>query len=302
MDIEKANSIPIAKILDKLGCILKQQENNTSRYTSPLNIEKTVTLIVNHDRNTWHDENENIYGTPISLVCLYLQRSGESYSISDALRWITNMLGYAPKIKPITGLIELPTRRKLKKLSVRPLTKTALIYFLERRGIPHELAKRYLKQVQVRDLETDEVFTTLGFQNESLGYELQSASFRDCFGKRNITFIRGNVVKPSGIHIFKNGLDYFSAMLRENNGKNFDDDAIILHCMSLLPRPTPFIKGYGYATAYSWMDNNAIGSAAIRSLSNFFRTEPRLRHKPMNPLYAGHKDVNAWHMSLQGLL
>lgn len=301
MNIEQAKRIPLAEILDKLGCHRTQQKNTESWYLSPFRNEKTASFKVNHTRNVWYDHGQGIGGDTVGLVCLHLRASGEHSTVSDALRWLTNMMGYATRIEPIDNFPPPKRDGKLKKLSVTALSSPALIRYLGLRGIPLELADRYLKQVRVENNETGKKFDVIGFRNEDGGYELRSAFFKGGVGKKYITFIRGNIVKPPAVHIFEGWPDYLSALVRQNGGKNFDDDAIILNSLSFLTAATPFIKGYGYSFTYSWMDNDEAGTKAIKSLDDFLKTEDQLTHVTMNHLYARHKDVNAWHMAALGL-
>ena len=273
-----------------------QQKNNETWYLSPLRKEKTASFKINHARNVWYDHGEGLGGDTIGLICVYLKRSNENNSVSDALRWLTNMMGYATRIEPIHTPVDTKNTPKLKKVEVKALSEPALVHYLEGRGIPLDLADRYLKQVRVENTESGKKFNLIGFRNEDGGYELRSRSFKSNVGKKYLTFIRGNVIKPPGVHIFEGFMDYLSALLQHNNGNNFDDDAIILNSLSFLSHATPFIKGYGYTTAYTWMDNDGAGIAATRSLQAFLKTEENLTHRVMNHIYAGHKDVNAWHM------
>ena len=302
MNIEQAKQIPIAEILNKLGCNPTQVKNNESWYLSPFRNEKTASFKVNHIRNVWYDHGEGIGGDSITLVCRHLKNSDENYSVPDALRWIKNMLGYAPRIQPIDDSPVVKRDPTFKKVCVKTLTAPSLIRYLDSRGFPFAFAEKHLKQVRIHNNETDKKSDLIGFRNEDGGFELRSKSFKGSVGKKYPSFIRGKKGGPGGgIHIFEGWPDYLSALIQQNDGETFDDDTFVLNSLAFLPIATPFIKGYGYSVAYSWMDNDEAGKKATQNLDEFFKTEDGLLHKPMNSIYAPHKDVNAWHMAKLGL-
>lgn len=162
-------------------------------------------------------------------------------------------------------------------------------------GISLALAERYFEEVTVYSPDTKEIICSLGIRNEDGGYALHSQVYKGSVKKQNITFVRGTVPKPQGIHIFKNGTDFLSVL--ENRGlTQFSEDAIILNFYSCLEKATPFIEGYGYRVAYTWLTNDDEGIKAKQSLDDYFKTQEKLRHRPMNSVYAGISSFTAWRM------
>jgi hypothetical protein len=141
----------------------------------------------------------------------------------------------------------------------------------------------------------------LGMRNENEGYDVFTPFFAGFIKRQDILFIRGTIPKPDHIHIFKNIFDYMSAVIQYNKERPFKGDSIILTSLANLTKATPFIKGYGYKSIYTWMDNNRLGKEATKSIHDFCKTENDLIHKPKNNLYARYDSVNAWHMARLGL-
>jgi hypothetical protein len=301
MNIEQAKSIPLADILRILGFEPTQQKNHQSKYLSPLRQERTPSFYVHTERNIWHDFGTGKGGSVIDFICEYLQTQDVCYAIPDALRWLENMMGYAPIIQPIKAKFIRKPDPKLVVRDTCPIKRPALVAYLKNRGIALELAKIHLKEVVVQNTETNKRTFALGFRNETGGHEIRNKFFKGCVGRKNISFIRGSVPKPDGIHIFEGFMDYLSAVMHKE-GHQFKDDTLILNSLSCLKLATPYIKGYGYKSAYTWMDNDEAGKEATKSLANFFETENCLVHHPMNSIYAPHKDVNAWHMAKLNLV
>ena len=270
MNIEQARSIPLAQILHKMN-ITPAQANI--------------------------DEDEDV----IRFICKYLATCGVEHSEPDAFRWLENMFRYAPVIKPVIDPDEPKKQQKLVVTKTGAIERPALIRHLDSIGTPLPVASDYLKQVTVYDRVSGKSVFALGFRNDKGGYEVFNNFLQESAGPRYISFIRGTIPKPDGIHIFKVLPDYFAAILQKNNGRRFEYDAIVLNAYSRMTHATPFIKGYGYRVACTWMDNSQIGKAATVSLDNFFKTEDSLLHKPMNAVYAPYCTVSACHLVRLGL-
>ena len=300
MNIEQAKSIPLALILEKIGCKPAMEKPVRSVYISPLRAEKTASFHVHTGKNFWYDFGLGKGGTVIGFVCAYLESQHESCTVPDALRWLKNMTGNIPAIKPIKTIEYVAEDAKLVVREKKQIKHSALVQYLAKRGISLDIGQQYLEEVSVFNTETKKTFFALGMQNEDTGYELRNPFFKGSAGSKSITFIRGTTPKPEGIHIFEGGFDYLS-IIAHRNGERFNDDTIILNSLSCLKKATPYIQNYGYRIGYTWMDNDKAGRKATTAWADYFKTQDFLQHKPMNDLYAPHKDINAWHMHKLGL-
>lgn len=298
MNIHDANTIPIPEILSKLAIQPHRINKNKVWYLSPFRQERTPSFQVDLQKNRWYDFGEGTGGDVVDLVCAYLKYHKEENTKSDALRWIKNMSDRSVEIlnfHPTTHkLIEEDSALILK--SSKAIQHLGLINYLEKRGIPLLIAQKHLKEVHVFNKDTGKKFFALGSPNEEGGFELRNPFFKGCLRPKAISFIRGKTPKPKAIHIFEGFMDYLSIVI-ELDGKPFKEDAIILNSLSCLKQINPYIRNYGYETAYTWMDNDHAGENATAMLADFFKTQEGITHKPMNNVYAPHKDVNAWHMS-----
>ncbi|WP_041616923.1 toprim domain-containing protein [Spirosoma linguale] len=300
MDIEHANTIPIAEILTKLGRKPSHTNNHKHRYLSPLRNEKTASFHLNTKTNRWHDFGEGIGGDTVNFVRAYLKATKEADTTSDALRWINNMAVGHYQIAP--GLIEdvpkdPPSLCLKNSQSVQQL---GLVHYLAKRGIPLTIARQRLKEVYVCNQNTRKSFYALGFPNEEGGFELRNPFFKGSLGAKSISFIRGTDPKPQGIHLFEGFMDYLSAIV-QLKGKGFKEDVIVLNSIACLKQAFSYMHNYGYRVAYTWMDNDPAGEKATAVLSDFIKTQDSMVHTSMNKVYAPHKDVNAWHMHRHNL-
>lgn len=298
MNIGQAKAIPIAYILEKLGQKPVRKSAKETWYLSPFRNEKTASFHVNEKRNVWYDFGVGIGGDAVDFGCSYLAALKQSHSVADALTWIKATAGeaaiqtcIAPPPQP-----EPHSDPKLLIRSVKAISSKGLVNYLESRGIPEAVGLKWLKEVRIHNKESGKNIFALGIKNEADSYEVRNPFFKGCVGTKHISFLRGKNMVPDGIHLFEGFMDFLSAVTAQE-GKAFTDDVIILNSLACIKLALAYIKDYGYAKAYTWMDNDSSGKSATLFLDNFFKSENKLIHQPMNDVYKPFKDVNAWHMS-----
>lgn len=294
MNIDDAKAIPMTEILSRLDIHPKRITGTKALYSSPLRDERTPSFWVYLETNSWYDYGEAIGGDLVRFVCEYLRACNQDHTVADALRWINNM-GVGPyRIATIPEEVRQHDPSLILR-SKKPIQHLGLISYLKKRGIPLEVARRSLKEIHVQNKNTQKRFFALGFENEEGGFELRNPFFKGCIRPKAIGFIRGTNPDKKAVHLFEGFMDYLSAV-SQSNLSGLLGDAIILNSVACLKQALPYIHNYGYRLAYTWMDNDRAGEQATALLSEFFKTQEGLIHKPMNALYAPHKDVNAWHM------
>lgn len=285
------------------------QEPNQStqtkiKYHSPYRNEKTPSFFVFTKTNRWWDFGAKEGGDVVDLVKKYLDSQKASCEVSDALRWTKNMVSFIG-ISPVAVYDSYAEKSRAdeKTLELKhtgPIKEKGLILYGKKRGITQSVLKQYFEQVHIFNKNTCKTFITLGMRNESNGYDLRNPIFKGCIGTKDITFIRGTIIKPSAIHVFEGAFD-FVTLIEQRKGKPLENDAIILHSLNCMDKGSAFIRNYGYSKCYSWMDNDTAGLIAVKSWDDFCKLEENLQHVPMNAKYAPHNDVNAAHMFKLGL-
>lgn len=298
MNIDSAKKIPLASILDQIGAVRTLQKPYHDRYLSPWRQERTASFHVDTEKNVWYDHGEGIGGNALDLVCEHLKRGGEDYTPADGLRWMRNMTGHiiinvAPKVK-------VTRPKKLVIENVADINHLQLCRYIKRRGIELDLARLYLKEVQVFNPEKATRFSALGMKNEDGGWELRNPFFKGCIGPKAPTFIRGKIPKPPTIDTSEGTFDFLTVLTVEKK-ERLDGDFLILHSVACLNKGIPFIKSYGYQWLRSWLQNDKAGMQASETLRQFVQEEEGLTFRPMNKLFQPYKDVNAWYMHNRGL-
>jgi hypothetical protein len=293
MNIEDANKIPLQEVLSRINATLVRERGKNLYYLLPLRDEKTASFHVNTNRNLWYDHGDGIGGDCAAFACAYLKYGGEDCTMHDGLRWLKNMTVIPFSPRPFLVADSSDTVWKI--IRVEPLEHLALIRYVEGRGIPFEIAEKQLVEVYFKNPQNNNKMYALGFQNEDNGYELRNKYLKSCIAPKTITFIRGTTPKPESIHLFEGFMDYLT-YLTIKKGAAHDHDVIVLNSVNCLNQALPYINGYGYKIACTWMDNDKPGSKVTALLNSFFSSQQGLVHKPMNNVYKNHKDVNAWHM------
>ncbi|MEJ1929487.1 toprim domain-containing protein [Nostoc sp. NIES-2111] len=296
MNIEQAKAIPLSALLGRLGFEPTRDLSESLWYLSPFRAEQTASFHVHTGKNVWYDFGAGRGGTVIDFALAYLESQGRTGGVKEALAWIREFGDAAHAYTPPSLLPKRDAEPALELRSLQPLHDLSAIRYLAERGIPQSVAEPHVQQAVIFNRSSGRNFYALAMRNEEEGLELRNRNFKGCLGTKAISFIRGAQPKPPGIHVFEGMMDFLSVAARIKDHP-LADDAMILHSVSMLAEAIPYIKGYGYSTLYSWMDNDAAGLRAQEALAAFAATEEGLTHLPMNRIYAPYKDVNEWHVA-----
>ncbi|MEZ0611370.1 toprim domain-containing protein [Fibrella sp. WM1] len=300
MNIDQAKHIGLAELLTRLDIHPRQTQASRLLYLSPVRVEKTPSFYVYLKTNTWHDFGDGRGGDAVDLACAWLKFYKHDCTPADGLRWLRNMqVGFVPYY-PLPALAASRDEPGLTLVKRQPLQHLALRHYLDKRGIPFPIARAHLQELRVRNPHTDKGFFALGFANEEGGHELRNPFFKGTLGAKALSIVRGTDPLSRRFHVFEGMMDYLSA-LTQARCPALKGDSYVLHSVTNLKQLYPYIHGYGYRVGYSWLDNDGAGQQATAALQAFCQTQADLVHKPMNQVYAPHKDLNAWHMHVLGL-
>lgn len=158
MNIEQAKKVPLALILEKIGCKVTREKKHQSTYLSPLRNERTASFQVNNAKNVWYDFGTGQGGTVVDFVCAYLESCNESCTVADALRWTDNMSGTMPAIKPVAAIDFSKEDGNLVLKNAKALKHPALINYLKSRGIAQGVASPYITEVLIHNRESKKDF------------------------------------------------------------------------------------------------------------------------------------------------
>lgn len=293
MNFEQAITIAITDVLDKLGHIPAKKNSREYWYLSPLRPERTASFKVDLQRNTWYDFGSGQGGGIIKFTKAWLETQGQPNSYPDALKWLANLSGLQPGVRPYIHTADEEEVKRIELRSTGKLKSDQLIDYLDERCIPLTLAHRYLREIKLRDNDTGKTITSIGFKNIAGGYENRSRYFKGCIGHKAISTFRGKSPNPEGVHFFEGFMDFLSLLVIEDK-LQLNDNVIVLNSVSMLKQAFPVLSQQEYKFVYTWFDNDDTGRKATEEVKRFCEDHPPLQHTSMSRSYADHKDVNEW--------
>lgn len=297
MTFEQAITIAIPDVLEKLGHLPTKKTTREYWYLSPLRFEKTASFKVDLRKNLWFDFGTYSGGGIIKFVEAWLKSEGKPSSYKNALAWLDGLSGIQPSVRIYDHSQEPEEKKRLELRSVTKLRSSILISYLEERGIPHELATQYLRELSIQDNDTGKRFTSIGFKNDKGAYEHRRRNFKGCIGPKAISSLRGINPDPEGVHLFEGVFDFLSVLVFKEKSR-LDDQVIVLNSAMMLKHALPLLLASHYKYVYTWFDNDDTGQKATEEVREFCLAHPPLEYTPMNSYYAEHKDVNEWLMHL----
>ncbi|WP_367389096.1 toprim domain-containing protein [Lewinella sp. LCG006] len=188
-----------------------------------------------------------------------------------------------------------PVERDLEFIEAYPIKRQVIFEYLESvRGIPAEIAQRYLQEVSYKNKRNGKIFFAIGMQNESEGYEIRSASdrykFKSALIHRDLSLILGRAGDGGSatVHIFEGMTDFLSLLVLKST-EQLDEDAIIMHSVSTYNKTLQTIRRRGYSTILTYFDNDKTG----RDYTEKLQTDlPTFEVRPQNQTFLQHKDLN----------
>ena len=273
MDIQHIKQIAITDYLQQQGYAPARVHGIHYWYCSSLRNERTPSFKVNTERNQWYDFWTGEHGDIIDLVCALFR-----CSINEAIDRLSGAKQVAHQGFSFGGERK-NFERKLEILSAQPLSNPNLLRYLAVRAIPLSVAQAYCSEVLFRNMKR--TYYSIGFVNDTGGWEIRNSYFKGCIAPKAITTIRKGT---NCLKIFEGFMDFLSWQTLNPSSKS---DAIVLNSLALLPRIKEQIAGY--REVESFLDNDDAGRKSFAVLKQIF---PQIVDGAVR--YREHKDLNEW--------
>ena len=305
MNCKQAKNIRLTEIMEKLGYKPSQSFKNGDElcYLSPFRSEATPSFFINSSKNMFYDfgMGEGDAGS-VEFAIKYLETNNRPYTVSDALHWLSS-LGFGKDhftkpLFPFEKQTYIPAKnlepdgiRDLQFIKAVPVEHPAIFQYLGSRGISENLIKKYLLQIQYRNIKKDKVFFGFGMTNRAGGYELRSASdtpaFKSALIARSISVIQGTDGMRDRVSIFE-GMTDFLSFLEIYKIDQAREDIIIMHSLSSYKETLDYLIEQGYKSLYLYLDNDKAG----RKHAQKFVDDTELKIIDNSQLYNGYGDMN----------
>jgi hypothetical protein len=285
LSFSEAKRIPITDYLSGLGFEPAKIRGSDYWYLSPFRHERSASLKVNSKLNVWYDHGSGEGGTLIDLGAKLHQ-----CSLREFLEKISNT-NYQFNPSFHQRIHEIP-ESKLEILSTANFSDLNLIHYLNGRGIRTEIGVHHCKEVEFKI--ASKVYSAIGFQNRSGGYELRNRWFKGSSSPKDISLISH---QATNLCVLEGFMDYLSVLSTDNtNIKAFtvSSNFLILNSLSFLNKNLDIIKSHNQVNLF--LDNDLAGKEAKENL-----TSKGVSFHDASTLYSPFKDVNEFLMKSRDL-
>lgn len=292
MNTEQAKQLSLPDILRKLGHqpAKTTKEGREVWYASPFRTEKDPSFHTSFLGGKWiWKDFGDAGGTVIDFIMRY-----RNTDVKGALSFLDDLYGVTPihystiktaKSNPKTELTEEAIFQLDQVYSFGSRAKSILFYITQERGINAEIAKKYLKEVHFKNLQTGKPYFAAGFLNVKNGYEIRNPYFKSTVGEKAISHLQNG---SKTVLVFEGFLDFLS-YLTDKKQNDTPDDVIILNSISFHVQAAEAIQSKGYTTILTFFDNDRSGNELTNNYADTFKNA---RFSPQNHLYIAFKDYN----------
>tara|TARA_R100001369_G_scaffold20035_1_gene36463 strand:+ start:899 stop:1843 length:945 start_codon:yes stop_codon:yes gene_type:complete len=308
MNIAQAICIPIGAYLERQG-LSPQKSRMGGRelwYHSPIRDgDENPSFKVDTIKNVWYDHGAATGGNIIVLV-----RELYACDVRDALAHLDKTGLYSPALASPTTSKTVPrgaSRRSeasqenqvaegekekswaFELVTQGPLQHPALLQYLTKRGINHEVARKYLSQIDFKAPHSAGKYFSLGYPSGD-GFEARNALFKGFVGTgKAVTFHD----KPgaSVLQVFEGFMDFLSYLSKDEAVQPIGA-VLVLNTTNLWRRALPYINDPRFGEVRLYLDNDAAGEATTRALFENAQNVSRLAD--MRSYYSDYEDLNAW--------
>jgi hypothetical protein len=186
--LAELKKMDLVDYLETLGYIPQKIKGNDYWYLSPLRQEKTASFKINRRLNLWYDHGIGEGGSLIDFVMAYF-----NCTVRELVSQVASRQNLKLSFERAQNGIqkEYPEKEgKIGILDARPIKSISLKEYLKLRKIPFEIAIQYCVEVDFKLY--GKTYTTLGFKNNSGGYELRSPAFKGSSAPKTVTYLEGD--------------------------------------------------------------------------------------------------------------
>jgi hypothetical protein len=287
-----AKQFDLVDYLASLGHQPQKVRNQDYWYLSPLREEKTPSFKIDRRLNVWYDHGTGNGGDLVDFGTLYYRctvsellrrlsdyRPGQTLSFQQPSPVSTS----SPSQGSFAGEKKDSPESKIVIMDTRPLTDQALVDYLEKRGIPLNIAQRSCREVDF--LLYGKQQRVIGFPNRSGGYELRGEHFKGSSAPKDISFIDN---RTEQIIVFEGFFNYLSFQAINKNKQSPLTNCLVLNSLSFLEKSRPLMEKH--SQVFLALDRDAAGVSQTKQALGWDRD----KYIDRSDFYQGRKDLNEW--------
>lgn len=282
----QAKELDLVDYLATLGYEPAKVKNQDYWYRSPFRDEKTPSFKVNRDLKVWYDHGSGQGGDLVDFGTLYYKCTVRELldRLSEHRPGITSSFQQPYPSQPLgAGEKKNSPDSKIVIVDTRSLMDRVLIEYLEKRGIPLDIAQRSCREVDFRLYGKQQ--TVIGFPNRSGGYELRNEHFKGSSAPKDISFIDNSTEQ---IAVFEGFFNYLSFQTINKNQQAPLTNCLVLNSLSFLEKSRPLMEQH--ARIHLILDRDTAGRASTQKALQWGRD----KYIDRSDFYQGRKDLNEW--------
>ncbi|MBN9386298.1 MAG: toprim domain-containing protein [Chitinophagaceae bacterium] len=286
MSCAQAKELDLVDYLASLGHEPAKVRNQDYWYLSPFREEKTPSFKVSRSLKVWYDHGTGQGGDLVDFGILYYR-----CTIPEVLEKLSQYkpgtsLSFQQSSPPksfFAGEKKDSPDSKIVVLDTRTLMDHDLVAYLEKRGIPLDLAQMSCREVDFRLYGKQQ--TAIGFPNRSGGYELRGEYFKGSSAPKDISFIDNGTAE---VVVFEGFFNYLSFQTINKDKQAPLTNCLVLNSLSFLEKSRPLMEKHDQI--FLALDRDAAGmSHTLKALE-----WDRDKYIDRSDYYKGRKDLNEW--------
>ena len=275
MNVLQAKQIKITDYLNSEGISSTKIQGNDFWYCSPIRQETTPSFKVNDHANIWYDHGLGQGGNILDLVMAM-----------HHLETVSQALGKLSETTPSSPADSFSFQQQkissgIAIVKITPVSNSALVEYIKSRHIDVETARRYCKDVYYT--VNGKNYFSVGFRNDSGGYELSNPYFKGSVSPKGITTIRQS---KDNCLVFEGFWDFLS-FLTIKGIREAQHDVSVLNSVANLPKAIDFIASH--KDVYAYLDNDEAGKRTFQELKSVCKNV-----SDQSEFYAKNKDLNEY--------
>jgi len=273
MNSIQAKQIKITDYLNSVGIRPTKIQGDDYWYCSPIRQETKPSFKVSDRANVWYDFGLGQGGNILDLVMMMHRLE----SISQALGKLSEKQLSRPAES--FSFHRQKTSSGIAVMKITPLSNSALVEYIKNRHINIEIAQRYCKDIYYT--VNGKNYFSVGFRNDSGGYELSNPYFKGSVSPKDVTTIRQG--KDACI-VFEGFWDFLSYLTIKGIQES-QFDVAVLNSAANLSKAFEFLASH--KEIYAFFDNDDTGKRAVRDLKTVCENV-----SDQSEFYANYKDLN----------
>ena len=256
VDWKSFRAISIMDVLERLGHAPVKTTGKEAWFLSPLRSANNASFKVSLIKNRWYDFGIGKGGTVIDLI-MHMRSCRAWEAVEFLLTGSGDMKAIPPKEHQVA-------ENAIKIMKVSPLRHRALLEYLNSRGIPFKVARRYCREVDYK--MRGKSYFAIGLQNFKGGWELRNKYFKNSSSPKYYSLIER---ESEQILVTEGMFDFLSLNLLETELVEVSD-CLVLNSVSFISDIIPLLSRYKKVLLY--LDNDPAGRNATSVIWSKFST------------------------------